>query len=87
MKTQRRSAAEILAFHFNMDIEDMRYYRYHPTQLATPAVFSLDFTHEGVEYAYAATPSNGKMKPGYASLDWVLVGEEYGRKIFGATGA
>jgi hypothetical protein len=86
MKTIRRSAPEIIAFHLGWDINDVKDTQYCPTQLAAPRVYSIDLRHDGIEYAYLAAPSNNKMKPNYANLEWVKIGEEYGRFIFGATG-
>lgn len=85
-KQIRRSAPEILAFHFGMDIADMRDYRYQPTRYSVPAIYTLDYKHNGKEYSYLAAPSSGKMPKNYASLEWEQIGQEYGRPIFGATG-
>ena len=76
MKKQRRSAAEIIATFYCMDLAEMSTYRYQPTQYVAPAIYSLGPTD------YVAAPSNGRMRKGYCNLEWEQIGEIHGRPIF-----
>jgi len=76
----RRTSAEIIAFHCMMDLAEMPEYRYQPTRWANPAIYTLD------DQFYYAAPSSNRMPKCYAGLNWVEIGEEYGRKIFRADG-
>ena len=74
--TKRRTAAEIIAFHFFSDINDIRDARYQPSRFVNPAVYVV-----GDDY-YCA-PANGKL-PSAINLGkaWREVDEYYGRKIY-----
>lgn len=72
---KRRTAAEIIAFHFCSDIADVRDCRYQPTRYASPAIFVLDDD-------YYAAPSNNKPPRAEVGQPWELIGSYYGRSIF-----
>lgn len=74
MNTKRRTAAEIIAFHFSSDIRDISDCRYQPTRYANPAIYSMG------EYYYAA-PSNNKAPTNFQG-EWERIGEYYGRTVF-----
>lgn len=72
--SKRRTAPEIIGFHFGCDMRDVSEGRYQPTRYTNPGIYVL-----GSDY-YAA-PSNNqppKNMPG----DWKEIGEHYGRKVF-----
>ena len=71
---KKRTAAEIIGFHFSCDTRDVNDGRYQPTRYSSPAIYTL-----GNDY-YAAPSTNlpPKNMPGI----WKQVGEHYGRKIY-----
>jgi len=73
---KRRSAAEIIAFHFCSDIQDWRDSQYQPGRYSCPVFTSGD-------YYYCAPTPKQKLPKGW---DWKPVAEHYGRKIYGAIG-
>lgn len=73
---KRRTAVEIIAFHFCSDMRDISESRYQPTSYATPAVYCV-----GNDY-YAAPASNSAPKYKDIGGDWDFVAEYYGRKIY-----
>ena len=73
--TKRRTAAEIIGFHFCWDARDVSETRYQPTRYATPAVYVI-----GDDY-YAA-PSNNSPPKYDLGKPWAEIAEHYGRKIF-----
>jgi hypothetical protein len=75
MTKPRRSAAEIIAFHFCTDIQDIRDSRYQPSRYASPSVFTV-----GDDY-YAA-PANNRAPKHKVGGPWKAVAEHYGRAIF-----
>lgn len=79
--TKRRTAAEIIAFHFCSDIRDVPDDRYQPTKYANPAVYSI-----GDAY-YAAPSSNTKPKYNDIGGPWEEIAEHYGRKIYRSSAA
>lgn len=72
--TTRRTAANIIAFHFCCDISDVSDGRYQSTRYSSPAIYTF-----GTDY-YAA-PSNNQ-PPENMKGDWKEIGEHYGRKVF-----
>ena len=74
---KRRTAANIIAFHFGCDISEISESRYQPSRYSSPAVYVV-----GDDY-YAA-PSNNKPPKYCVGEPWVEVAEWYGRKIFRA---
>ena len=75
MKAPRRTAAEIIATHLGWDIADVRDDRYQSTRYANPAIYNM-----GGDY-FAAPSSNAPPKA-RVGLDWEVVGEYYGRKVY-----
>jgi hypothetical protein len=73
---RRRTAAEVLATFYSMDMAEMSEYRYQPTRFANPAIYTIGGT------GYAAAPASGKMPPNYCDLKWKRAGEMFGRPIF-----
>ncbi len=69
-----KQAPEIIAFHLGQDIQDIKdgLYQYH-----TPSVY----THGD---DYYCCPRKGQKPPvrEFSETEWVLSGEEYGRKIY-----
>lgn len=73
--SKRRTAAEIIGFHFCSYIRDIQDGRYQPTRYASPAVYVV-----GNDY-YAAPADN--RAPRYdVGGPWEEIAEYYGRKIF-----
>ena len=70
----RRTAANIIAFHFGWNITDVSEGRYQSTRYASPSIYVL-----GDDY-YAA-PSNN-LPPKNMKGDWKEIGEHYDRKVF-----
>lgn len=73
--TKRRTAAEIIGFHFGWDMRDVSDTRYQPTRYASPAVYVI-----GDDY-YAA-PSNNAPPKYEVGQPWTVIAEYYGRKIY-----
>jgi hypothetical protein len=73
---KKRSAAEIVAFHFGYDIAEMRDQRYQPTRYSSPAIFTV-----GDDY-YCA-PTKGQKLP--AGWNWKAKATYYGRDIYEAS--
>jgi hypothetical protein len=71
--TKRRTAAEIIAFHFGWDITDVRDCRYQPTRYTAPAIFTI-----GDDY-YCAPTKGQKLPKGWA---WTGFSHHYGRDIY-----
>ncbi len=76
--TKRRTAPEIIAFHFCVDMRDVSEGRYQPTRFVSPGVYVV-----GADY-YCA-PTTGQKLP--ATFAWEKVGEHYGRPVMMATGS
>lgn len=74
---KRRTAANIIAFHFGCDISEISESRYQPSRYSSPAVYVV-----GGDY-YAA-PSNNKPPKYNVGEHWVELAEWYNRKIFRA---
>jgi len=72
--TNRRSAAEIIGFHFSADMRDISDTRYQPTRLTNPAIYSMGD-------CYYAAPSNN-IQPKNMEGPWKVIGEHYERKVF-----
>lgn len=72
---QRKTAAEIIGFHFGWDIRDVSENRYQPTRYSNPAIYLI-----GQDY-YAA-PSDNRTPRCEVGKPWVEVAEYYGRKVF-----
>ena len=82
MTQTRRSAAEIIAFHFCADIADIRDSRYHPTRFASPAIFTVGDN-------YYCAPSGSQKPPQDREFseprwDWKPIGTYYGRTVYEA---
>ena len=74
MTTKRRTAAEIIGFHFSCDIRDVQDGRYQSTRYASPAIYTLGDDYFCSPPAGAAPPAKfGK---------WELLGEHYGRGVY-----
>jgi hypothetical protein len=73
--TKRRTAPEIIGFHFGWDMREVSDARYHPTRIASPAVYVI-----GDDY-YAA-PSDNRPPRHKVGKPWAEFAEHYGRKIF-----
>ena len=73
--TTRRTAAEIVGFHFGWDIRKVQDTRYQSTRYANPAVYVI-----GDDY-YCA-PSNNQPPKYELGQAWTEIAEHYGRKIF-----
>ena len=74
MKTIRRTAANIIAFHFGWDIRDVSDTRYQSTRYSSPSIYTIGDS-------YYAAPSNN-LPPKNMKGGWVEIGEHYGRKVF-----
>jgi len=72
--TKRRTAAEIIGFHFGWDIADVSECRYQSTRYFSPSIYTLGEN-------YYAAPSNNQPPKSMKGL-WKEVGEHYGRKVF-----
>lgn len=73
MTAARRTAAEIIAFHFSSDIRDIQDARYQSTRYAAPAVYSIG-DH------YYCSPKAGQKPPSDWS-GWERIGHHYGRDV------
>ena len=72
---KRRTAPEIIGFHFGWDMREISETRYQPSKYANPAVYVI-FDD------YYAAPSDNR-KPKYdVGKPWVELYEYYGRKIY-----
>lgn len=71
----RRTAANIIAFHFCQCQREMSDHRYQPTRYSSPAVY---------DYAgmYLVAPSDNRMPKYDFGGAWYLLAEHYGRKIW-----
>lgn len=74
MTTKRRTAPEIIGFHFGSDMRDISESRYQPTRYSSPAIYTI-----GNDY-YAA-PSDNR-PPRNMPGSWKEIAEYYGRKIY-----
>lgn len=72
--TKRRTAAEIIAFHFGSDIRDVQECRYQPTRYASPAIYTLDDD-------YFCSPAAGSTPPAKFGK-WEALGTYYGRTVY-----
>jgi hypothetical protein len=71
---KRRTAPEIIGFHFGWDMGEVSDTRYQPTRYQSPSIYVI-----GNDYVAApATNTPPKNMPGA----WVEIGEHYGRKVF-----
>jgi len=72
--TKRRTAAEIIAYHFCSDIRDVQDGRYQATRYASPAIYVIDDD-------YYCSPPTGKEPP--ASFGkWSKIGTWYDRGVY-----
>ena len=72
--TKRRTAAEIIGFHFGSDMRDVSEGRYQPSVYRDPAIYVI-----GEDYVAAPADNRPPRKmPGR----WQEIGEHYGRKVF-----
>ena len=76
MTTKRRTAAEIIAFHFSADIRDIQDCRYQSTRYASPAVYTIG------EYYYCS-PNAGQAPP-RDWTGWERIGTHYERDVMRA---
>lgn len=72
--TTRRTAANIIGFHFGWDIRDVSETRYQPSRYSNPAIYVIG-------QDYVAAPANN-LPPKNMKGDWKEIGEHYGRKVF-----
>lgn len=76
MKNQKRSGAEIIAFHLGWDISEIRDNRYQPTHYVSMAVYSVG------DDLWMCCPPAGQ-KPRYGDQwPWKPLAEYYGRTIY-----
>lgn len=73
--TKRRTAAEIIAFHFCSDIRDVQSCRYQPTRYTAPALYTI-----GDHYYCSPLPTQTPPKP----WRWEKIGTHYGRDVMRA---
>lgn len=73
--TKRRTAPEIIAFHFGWDIREVSETRYHPTRINSPSVYVISDD-------YYAAPADNKPPRHKVGKPWRELAEHYGRKIF-----
>jgi len=80
-KTIRRSAAEIIAFHFCSDIAEVREMIYQPTRYMNPNVYVW-----GEDYFCAPTARQKLPKhlDDIDAFDWKAEGTYYGRTVYRA---
>lgn len=76
MTDKRRTAPEIIAFHFCSDIRDISDGRYQPTRYTAPAIYTV-----GEDY-YCCPSGSQKLPKGFA---WEKLATYYGRDIYCAT--
>lgn len=72
---ERRTAPEIIGFHFGWDMRDVSETRYQPTRYVNPAIYSMGDS-------YFAAPSNNATPKHIVGGPWECIAEYYGRKIF-----
>jgi len=82
-KQKRRTAAEIIAFHFSCDIKDVSEGRYQSTRFSDPAVYVMGEDYFCCPKA-GQKPAVDKQFPD--RWDWKEIGEWYGRKVYRAKG-
>lgn len=73
--TKRRTAAEIIGFHFGWDIREVSDTRYQSTRYTSPAIYVISDD-------YYAAPSDNRTPKYVVGKPWVEIAEHYGRKIF-----
>ena len=78
-KTIRRSAAEIIAFHFCADIADVREMIYQPTVYANPNVYCWGDDYYCCPTARQKLPSDPHFDD---TFKWIAVGHHYGRTVY-----
>jgi hypothetical protein len=72
--TKRRTAAEIIAFHFCTDIRDVQECRYQPTRYASPAIYTM-----GDDY-YCSPPVGASPPAKFGK--WEAIGTHYDRTVY-----
>jgi hypothetical protein len=72
----KKSAAEIIGFHFGSDIAEIRGSRYQPTRYSAPAIFTV-YTKAG---DYWCCPTEGQKLP--SEWRWEPVATYYGRTVY-----
>lgn len=70
----RRTAANIIGFHFGWNITDVSETRYQSTRYTSPSIYVLGDS-------YYAAPANN-LPPKNMKGAWEEIGEHYGRKVF-----
>lgn len=75
MTTKRRTAAEIIAFHFSADVQDVRETRYQSTRFSSPALYVLSDD-------YYAAPSDNRPPRYVVGEPWEKIAEYYGRAVY-----
>lgn len=73
---KRRSAAEIIAFHFGWDMRDVSETRYQPSKYTSQAIYVI-----GDDY-YCAPVIGQRPKWPCPGKAWRELAEHYGRKIY-----
>lgn len=79
MKPIRRSAAELVAFHFGSDITDIRDAVYQPTRYSGPSVFTVA---DGYWCAVPDAKSVPKASAAFRDWSWTPVAAYYGWTVF-----
>lgn len=74
MAIRRRTAPELIGFHFGWDQREVSENRYQSTVYINPAIYTIGEN-------YACAPANNK-PPRKMEGNWQEVGEYYGRKVF-----
>jgi hypothetical protein len=74
-KPKRRTAAEIIAFHFSTDIRDVQEGRYQPTRYSSPALYTIGDD-------YYCSPTAGQSPP--KGFKWKRIGRHYERDVYRA---
>lgn len=74
---KRRTAPEIIGFHFGWDMRDVSEARYQPTRYINPAVYVIGND-------YYASPINNHIPRHDVGSIWTKIAEYYGRNIYRA---
>lgn len=75
----KRSAPEIIAFHFSSDISEVRDMRYQPTRYASPAVYCWGEDYYCCPTARQKPPKDPDFED---TFEWKELATYYGRTIF-----
>ena len=72
-KTKRRTAPEIIAFHFGWDMTEVSESRYQPSVYSNPSVYTICNDQVCAPTASQRLPKD---------FDWKPIGEHYGRTVY-----